>query len=195
MSAANVSLDAIRDFRVSLVKFAETCGVAIADADGEVHRTIHWLELEQLPYWTLAIRNRETIVQQWKDAVRQKQLYKDSTGGRQSAVDEMKNLARAQASLVEAQERWTATKAYLRKLQKQQMEYRGQVQKLSLSLAGDVRECLARMQSLQNMIAEYARTNAPTETRSMAQDPTTAAPPAAAPASPVPIAESVKEPT
>lgn len=173
MSAANVSLDALRDFRVALVKFSETCAVAIGDADGEVHRTLHWLELEQLPYWTQQIRQRETLVAQWKDAVRQKQLYKDSTGGRQSAVDELKNLARAQASLLEAQERWTATKQYIRKLQKQQMEYRGQVQKLSLALTGDVRECLARLQTLQNMIAEYGRTNAPTETRSMAQDPTT----------------------
>ena len=173
MSAANVSIDALRDFRVALVKFSETANVAISDADGEVHRTIHWLELEQLPYWTTQIRNRETVVQQWKDAVRQKTLYKDSTGRPQSAIDEMKKLGMAQASLVEAQERWTATKQYLRKLQKQQMEYRGQVQKLSLALAGDVRECLARLQSLQQMIAEYGHTDNATETRSMAQDPTT----------------------
>lgn len=192
MSGANVQLDAIRDFRVALVKFAEGCAVGIADADGEVHRTIHWLELEQVPYWTLQIRNREIVVNQWKDAVRQKQLYKDSTGRPQSAIDEMKKLSMAQASLVEAQERWTATKQYLRKLQKQQMEYRGQVQKLSLALTGDVRECLGRLQALQNMIADYARADSATETRSMAQDPTSAAPPPAAP-TPPPAVEPVKE--
>lgn len=195
MSVANVSLDALRDFRVALVKFAENCSVAIADADGEVHRTIHWLELEQLPYWTQQIRNREIVVNQWKDAVRQKQLYKDSTGGRQSAVDEMKKLAQAQASLVEAQERYTATRQYVRKLQKQQMEYRGQVQKLSLALTGDVRECLARLQALQNMIADYAKTGEATEARSMAQDVTkivepTPAPPAATEAPAEPTKES-----
>jgi hypothetical protein len=192
MANPNHSLDPLRDIRVALVKFAAQCGFAIRDADGEVHRTLHWLELEQLPYWTTQIRNRETLVNQWKDAVRQKQLYKDSTGGRQSAIDELKNLARAQASLLEAQERYTATRQYVRKLQKQQMEYRGQVQKLSLALAGDVRECLARLTALQNTISEYGRSAEPTETRSMAQDPTTATSAAPPPPAPTP-AEPTKE--
>ena len=170
MSGANVQLDAIRDFRVALVKFIESAGVAIADADGEVHRTLHWLELEQLPYWTQQIRQRGDVVARWKDAVRQKTLYKDSTGGRQSVIDEMKKLKRAEASLVEAEERWTATKQYVRKVQKQQMEYRGQVQKLSLALSGDLGECLAKLQGLQALIAAYAKTESPTDVRSMAQE-------------------------
>ena len=181
---ANVQLDAIRDFRVALVKFAENCGVAIADADGEVNRTIHWLDLEQVPYWTAQIRSREILVQQWKDAVRQKTLYKDSTGGRPSAVDEKKRLAQAQAWLVEAQERWTATKAYSRKLQQQQMEYRGQVQKLALALTGEVKECLGRLQALSNVISEYAKTGEATVARSMAQAEPTAPPSPAAPVEP-----------
>lgn len=171
MSGANVQLDAIRDFRIALVKFIEMCSVCLADADGEILRTLHWLEMEQVPYWATQIRKREEVVGRWKDAVRQKTLYKDATGGRQSAIDEIKQLKKAEALLTEAQEKFTASKQYIKRIQKQQMEYKGQVTKLSLALTGYLAACVAKMQALQNIIAEYAKIDTPTEQRSMAQAP------------------------
>lgn len=171
MSGANVQLDAIRDFRVSLIKYIEMLNICLADADGEILRTLHWLEMEQVPYWATQIRKREENVARWKDAVRQKTLYKDATGGRQSAVDEMKQLKRAEAMLVEAQEKYTASRQYVRRIQKQQMEYKGQVTKLSLAASGYLTACVAKLQALQNIIAEYARVDAPTEQRSVALSP------------------------
>lgn len=171
MSGANVQFDAIRDFRIALVKYIEMIGVCLADAEGEILRTLHWLELEQVPYWTTQIRKREENVARWKDAVRQKTIFKDSLGSRQSAVDELKQLKKAEALLLEAQEKYTASRQYIRRIQKQQMEYKGQVAKLNLALTGYLAECVAKLQSLQNIIAEYARTEAPSEQRSMAQAP------------------------
>lgn len=171
MSGANVQLDAIRDFRVALVKFIELAGISLADAEGEILRTLHWLEMEQVPYWTTQIRKREENVARWKDAVRQKTIFKDSLGSRQSAVDELKQLKKAEAALQEAQEKFTASKQYIRRLQKQQMEYKGQVTKLNLALTGYLAACVAKLQSLQNIIAEYAKTDSPTEQKSMAQAP------------------------
>lgn len=171
MSGANVQLDAIRDFRIALVKFIEMANICLADADGEILRTLHWLEMEMAPYWATQIRKREEVVGRWKDAVRQKTLYKDATGGRQSAVDEMKQLKKAEAALTEAQEKFVASKQYIRRIQKQQMEYKGQVTKLNLALTGYLAGCLAKLQALQNIIAQYAKTDVPTEQKSMAQAP------------------------
>jgi hypothetical protein len=171
MSGANVQLDAIRDFRIALVKFIEMANICLADADGEILRTLHWLEMEQVPYWATQIRKREENVGRWKDAVRQKTLYKDVVGGRQSAVDELKQLKKAEALLLEAQEKFTASKQYIRRIQKQQMEYKGQVTRLNLALTGYLAACVAKLQALQNIIAEYARIDSPTEQRSMAQAP------------------------
>lgn len=169
MSSANVQLDALRDFRVALVKFMETAGISLADADSDIVRTLNWLELEQVPHWTTQIRRREELVMRCKDAVRQKLLYKDPAGGRSSAVDEQKALKKAEAMLVEAQEKFTASKQYVRRIQKQQMEYKGQTQKLGLALTGNLAATVAKLQNLQNMVAEYAKLDAPTEQRSMAQ--------------------------
>lgn len=171
MSGANVQLDAIRDFRVALVKFIELAGISLADAEGEILRTLHWLEMEQVPYWATQIRKREEVVARWKDAVRQKTLYKDATGGRQSAVDEMKQLKKAEAALVEAQEKYSASRQYVKRIQKAQMEYKGQVTRLNLALTGYLAAGVAKLTSLQNIIAEYAKTDAPIEQRSMAQAP------------------------
>lgn len=191
MSTANVQLDALRETRVSLIKFIETAGVALADADSDIIRTLNWLELEQVPHWTTQIRRREELVMRCKDAVRQKLLYKDSTGGRSSAVDELKQLKKAEAMLLEAQEKFTASKQYVRKIQKHQMEYKGQVQKLGLSLTGNLAAAVAKLQSLQNVVADYAKLETPTETRSMAQsaDQIEPAAPPSAPAAPATPAE------
>jgi hypothetical protein len=169
MSTANVQLDAIREFRVAMIKFIETAGMCLADADSDIVRTLGWLELEQVPYWATQIRRREEVVMRWKDAVRQKQLYKDSSGGRQSAVDELKQLKKAEAALLEAQEKFTASKQYIRRIQKQQMEYKGQSQKLGLTLTGDLAACVAKLQNLHNTVSEYAKRDSPTEQKSMAQ--------------------------
>ena len=159
-------------FRVALVKFIETAGVCLADADSDIARTLNWLELEQVPYWTTQIRRREELVTRCKDAVRQKLLYKDSTGGRQSAIDEQKALQKAQALLVVAQEKLVASKQYVRRIQKQQMEYKGQVQKLGLALTGNLAATVAKLASLQNVVTEYAKLESPTEQGSMAQSET-----------------------
>lgn len=172
MPGAHVTLDALRDFRVAMIKFIETVAVSLSDADGDILRTANWLELEMVPYWTVQIRKRQELVARCEDAVRQKLLYKDSTGGRSSAIDEQKALKKAKALLLEAQEKHAASKQYLRKIQKHHLEYRGQVAKLNLSLTGTLAECVAKLQSLQNTVADYAMTEAPTEqgsTASMAQ--------------------------
>ena len=169
MSSANVTLDALRDFRVALVKFIEGVNVSLADADGDILRTTNWLELEMVPYWTTQIRKREELVARCKDAVRQKLLYKDSTGSRSSAIDEQKALKKAEAMLLEAQEKLVASRQYYRRIQKAHLEYRGQVARLNLSLTGALADCVAKLQSLHDTVADYARRDAPTETRSMAQ--------------------------
>lgn len=188
MSSAIVTIDALREFRVAMIKFIENVNVSLADADGDILRTTNWLELEQIPYWTTQIRKREELVMRCKDAVRQKLLYKDSTGSRPSAVDEQKALKKAEAMLLEAHEKLVASRQYYRRIQKQHLEYRGQVAKLNLSLTGTLAECVAKLQSLQNTVAEYSQIETPTDSKSMAQSSDMIAP--LPPAKPEPGAAS-----
>lgn len=169
MASANVTTQALRDFRVAMIKFIENVNVSLADADSDILRTTNWLELEQVPFWTTQIRKRQELVARCLDAVRQKTLYRDATGRPASAVDEQKALKKAQALLAEAEEKLVATKQYYRRIQKAHLEYRGQVSKLNLSLTGSLAECVAKLQALQDTVAAYGSNETPTEATSMAQ--------------------------
>src|SRR5215212_8914118 len=97
MAGAKVeSLDALKTFRLALVKFADGINVAIGDAESEMQRTLTWLEVEQNTYWQGQIRKRQEALAKALDALRQKTIFKDATGRVQSAVDEQKvvNLCR-----------------------------------------------------------------------------------------------------
>jgi hypothetical protein len=151
MTGARVhSVDALKHFRVALIKFAEAANAALGDSDAEVQRTLMWLQGEQQQFWTGQIRKRHEKVNQCKDAVRQKKLYKDSTGSTQSAVDEEKALAIAQKRLAEAEQKLANTKRHALRLQKEIHMYKGAVQRLSTQVTAELPNAVA---SLDRMVA------------------------------------------
>ncbi len=159
MSNAKVyDVDAIRSFRVALVKFIEVINVALSDADSDVLRTLHWIELQQVPYWQQQIRKRQELVTRCKDAVRQKELYKDATGRTQNAFDERKALKKAEASLVVAQEKFERSKSWVRRLQRQHQEFRGQTSKLQMFVTGELGHTVVKLGNLATLIQQYTAT-------------------------------------
>src|SRR5205085_8619935 len=123
-------VDALRIFRTSLIKFAEHIMTALADAEGEMQRTLVWIETEANTYWSGQIRKRHEAVEKAKDAVRQKKLFKSPSGSEQSAVEEEKMLRIAQKRLEEAEEKLKNVKRYIPRLQKEISIYKGGVQRL-----------------------------------------------------------------
>src|SRR5437763_1905388 len=153
-SARIDSIDVLRSFRAALWKFAETANAALGDSESDVNKTLVWLENEQQTHWQHQVRVRTEAVAAAKDKVRQKQLFKDSTGRQQSAVDEMKLLAIAQRRLQEAEQKLAATKSRARRLQREAQNYEGGGQRLEtvisvgppLAVAGLERDYAARDQ-------------------------------------------------
>ena len=47
------SIDALKTFRVALIKFAEEANAALATAEAEMQRTVGWLERDQLSFWQM----------------------------------------------------------------------------------------------------------------------------------------------
>src|SRR5690348_6418592 len=100
MTQANVqSIDALRAFRVALIKFAETGNIAMSAAESDVDRTLNWLQRDQTTFWSNQVRKRQDIVVRCEEAVRQKRIFKNIDGTTPSAVDEQKALAKAKRAL------------------------------------------------------------------------------------------------
>ena len=156
MSGARVqNIDTLKHFRIALWKFAESANVALGDAEGEVQRTVSWLQGEQQQFWTSQIRKRHEFVNRCKDAVRQKQLFKDSTGRVQSAVDELKALGIAKKKLEEAEQKLINTKRHSGKLQKELHMYKGAVQGFATAVASDLPTAVANLDRMVHSLEAY----------------------------------------
>src|SRR5438552_3019692 len=92
------SVDALKAFRGALWKFHKIALSALGEAESDMRRTLNWLEGEQKSFWEHQLRTRSEQVIKCKEAIRMKKLFKSPTGGRQSVVDEEKELAKAERS-------------------------------------------------------------------------------------------------
>jgi hypothetical protein len=168
---ANVDdLDVFRFTKASLIKFSQGAEAALLSADGQIARTLAWLEGEQMAYWQTQIRKRMEMVSRAKEAVRQKQIFKDSTGRTPSTAHEEKALKAAVQSLHEAEAKLDATKKAIPRLQKEIEKYRGGVQGLGGVLVTDIPRAIAMLEkaavTLEDYMAMAASTAAPGDTAS-----------------------------
>src|ERR1700722_2896467 len=145
---ANAETEALAMFKVALVKFIEACSAGMGDADADVQRTIMWLENEQTTHWTVQIRHRQDALTRAEEALRQKKLYKDSTGRTPSAVEEMKVVGQCKIKLEEAQQKLANTKRWSKQLHKEGLLYKGGMQRFQTTVSSDVPGAIAHLGAL-----------------------------------------------
>ena len=148
-------------FRVALLKFGQAATQSLFNADSQIARTHSWLEGEQTSYWQSQLRKRAEAVTRARDAVRQKKLYKDSSGRIPTAVEEEKALAKCLAALEQAQGKIEAIRKALPKLEKAADLYRSGVARLSTVVSGDIPKAVALLDRLAATLEEYVQIEAP----------------------------------
>jgi hypothetical protein len=156
--------EVFRLFRGALLKFAQAADQALASADSHIARTRFWLESEQASHWQGQLRARMEAVAAARDAVRQKKLYKDSTGRTPSAVEEEKTLARCVAAVEQAHAKIEAVRKWLPRLEKANDLYRGGVSRLGAAVSADVPKAVALLDRLVASLEEYVQIEAPSAT-------------------------------
>lgn len=142
-------------FRVAMIKFAQAASEAISSADSEISRTHSWLETEQRTFWEGQLRKRTEAVAKAREAVRQKKLYKDSSGRTPSAVEEEKILAKCIAAVTHAEERLLSVKRWLPRLERAAGMYRSGVAGLSKTVSDDVPKGIALLDRLAESLQQY----------------------------------------
>ena len=152
---ANVNPESLAMFRVALIKFQENCTAALGDAESDIQRTVMWLEIDQYSYWSTQIRHRQEALQRALEALRQKKLFKDSSGKTASAVEEQKMVNKAQMNLDEAQQKMAATKQWAKRLQKEAIMYKGQLQRFQTTVSSDIPAAVSHLGALIHTIQEY----------------------------------------
>jgi hypothetical protein len=138
-----------------LIKYAEAGKGALGDAEGELSRTLTWLEHEQSAYWAGQIRKRQEMVARTAEKLREKRTFKDATGRLPSAVDEEKAWKIAKARLEEAEAKAAAVKKYVRVLQKAADDYKGSVQGFASTVAHGIPMAVAKLDKLADILRQY----------------------------------------
>ena len=183
------SIDAIRNFKRALFKFAEAANASLTDAEAEMGDMYRWLETEQRTYWSNNVRKSTELVSRCEDALRQKRIFKDSSGRTPSAVDEEKALAKAKRMKEIAEEKLEHVRRYAPKLQREIMLYKGQVTRFGTFVASDIPVAAAKLDKMADSLEAYVNL--------AASDASTPTPAATQPTDEVtsqPLPEDVKEP-
>jgi len=145
------SVEAIKAFKAMLFKFGENASVALADAESDMTRTLHWLEHAE-------------AVMRAKEALRQKQIFKDAVKQRQSSIEEEKLLAIAQRKLEEAEQKIAAVKRHTVRLQKEILLYKGTVQRFATSVTLDLPRAGAQLEQTIQRLEAYLGLQSPNAT-------------------------------
>ncbi|HVT90092.1 MAG TPA: hypothetical protein VHD56_14660 [Tepidisphaeraceae bacterium] len=149
------SIDALRHMRIALFKFAEATNTALNDAESEMRNMLNWLENEQYSHWQSQIRNRNDLLQRAQEALRMKQVFKDSSGRTPTAVEEQKAVQVAKMRLEEAEQKFVTVKKYTRVLMKEIDAYKGSVQRLATTIQVDIPQAAATLDGLLTSLENY----------------------------------------
>lgn len=153
--------EAFRQFRAALLKFAQATDLSLSGADSDIQSLRSWLEVEQTTFWVAQRRKRAELVQQAKDAVRQKKLYKDASGRTPGAVEEEKILAKCMAALEESERKLEAIKKWMPRFARAADLYKGGVARLHGTVGGDIPRAVALLDRLAESLEQYVQIEAP----------------------------------
>ena len=154
------SIDALKVFRVALVKFGEEANAALASAEAELQRTVGWLERDQMSYWTFQLRKRQEGLSRAQEALRQKKIFPDAAGRFPTPVEEEKAVRKWKAAVEEAELKLANCRKYARLLQKAIMDYKGGVQRFAADVQVETPNAVARLDRMVEKLEAYVALNA-----------------------------------
>ena len=145
----------MKSFRLALLKFADAASAVLTDADAEIQRATNWLETEQRAYWEHQIRYRTEAVARAKLQVQIKKSCRNVDGSPGSAIEEEKALKLAIRHLEEAERKAVNTRQGARRLQRETLNYRGQVQRFATAVAVEIPRAVGRLDAWVRNLADY----------------------------------------
>ena len=149
------SIDALKTFRVALIKFGEEANAALSSAEAEMQRMVGWLERDQVSFWTFQLRKRNEGLSRAQEALRQKKLFTDAAGRFPTPIEEEKAVRKWKAAVEEAEQKLANCKKYGRILQKAIMDYKGGVQRFSSAVQVETPNAVARLDRMVDKLEAY----------------------------------------
>jgi len=164
-AARVLSVQALRDFRISMAKFIEEARNALSGVDMELRRTRDWLERDQLGYWQMQVKRRREAVMNARSELHKRQIAAKGSDSI-SDTEQKEALREAQRKLRVAEEKVETVKRLVPVFHHALAEYKSCASPLNDHLSGGIERSLARLENMVRSLEEYLALQAPTTPRS-----------------------------
>jgi hypothetical protein len=154
--SANVrSVEAIRQFRVSVLKFAEEATAAAEMLRQQAHRALEWIDHDRPAFWRNETRRCFDDVAEARSHLAKRQQI--SVGGRRPACIEEKNtLQKARRRLETATSQNTSVRQWSVKIHRAADIYATRIARLDRILVHDVPQLVALLERIITALEAYA---------------------------------------
>lgn len=156
LTAADVrSIDALREWLVTLANYRSSAAEVLSGLQMEIHRAFDWLE-DQKKRWQSAVKDCEEDVLRAKTELSGRK-FEDSTGRMPDTTVQERNLRRARARLEQAEEQVEKCRAWVQKLPKLIEEnFSGPARRLTTFIEVDVPNAMALLDRRIAALESYA---------------------------------------
>src|SRR3954470_5097525 len=163
-SAKVLSVDALKEFRLALIKFVEEARNALSGVDMELRRTRDWLERDQVSYWQMQVKRRHEAMMNARTELHRRQISQQGSEAK-SDTEQKEALREAQRRLRIAEEKVAIVKRLIPIFHHAMSEYVSRSTPLADHLSGGVEKSLATLQKMITSLEDYLAIAPPTSPR------------------------------
>jgi hypothetical protein len=163
--SANVqSIEALKQFRASLVKFAELVNLSVAEAEAEAAWTLSNITHDRYRYWKNQVFKYGEKATEARLALKRRRVFDRALqGAPSSAVDEIKALRRAEHRLEIAKRTYKRVQYWMTQLDLENTRFEGACREMRDVSESRIPRALAQLDGFVNALESYVRL-APPET-------------------------------
>jgi hypothetical protein len=191
------SIEAIKEFRASLINFVDEARNALGAVDMQINRAVQWLGQDQPLYWKAELKRRQQDMADARSNLHRKRLAA-RPGDPAKDTEEKEILRVAQRRVEEAEKKLETIKKWIPALQHAISEYQGRARPFGDSLGGEVQrsiELLAKMTTALDAYIAMAPPSMPSRESPSGASTTDATAASTAPAGSVARPEPEPEPS
>jgi len=157
MPRANVkSIEAIRSFRVALIKFAEKVTDAVESMKDQVFHAVSWVELEQPRHWHQQELTAYDRVSEARIQLDVSKMRKETADFRPSLIEEKQALQAAKRRLEYCRQKVQLVKAAAYKVRHEADEFQGRLGQVERLLETDLPNMIALLERMVSSLEAYA---------------------------------------
>jgi hypothetical protein len=163
-AARVLSVEALSDFRRSMIQFVEEARGALSGVEMELRRMRDWLERDQLGYWMMQVKRRQEEVMNARTELARRKIAAQGSDTI-SDTEQKEKLREAQRRLHVAEEKVAVVKRLVPVLHHVIAEYKSCASPLGDHLSGGMEKSIHRLGSMVKSLEEYLALNAPSAPR------------------------------